>query len=72
MSLLMLAIEYMLLHTVFESIRGSDEQSPNQESLSDDDPINYEQLLPVYNLSNKWKPLSNERIFMISYMINNK
>ncbi|MDD3474314.1 MAG: hypothetical protein PHP08_00240 [Candidatus Dojkabacteria bacterium] len=55
MSLLMLSIEYMLFHTLFETLRASDEES--------------KEYLETNTLLSKWKPLSNDELQNIKAMI---
>lgn len=47
MTLLTLAIEYLLLHTIFETIRSNDEKSATDKK-------------EALNTLNSWKPLDEE------------
>ena len=58
MSLLVLAMEYLLLHTIFETIRSNDEKELNQKSLNEK---RNKELLSTWNplSTNEWKEIKD-------------
>ncbi len=50
MSLLMLSIEYLLLHTIFETIRNKDEKESERKDLN---------LKEINKILSTWNPLSD-------------
>ena len=58
MSLLMLSIEYLLLHTIFETIRTKDEKESERKDLNSKQ---ISEILSTWNplSDNEWKNIKN-------------
>lgn len=60
MPLMTLVFEFLIFHTLMERLL----YEPKYESTRED-----EELLPVYDSANTYRPLSMERIFMIQQLL---
>lgn len=60
MPLLTLFMEFVVFHTLMERLL----YEPKYEATKED-----EEILPIYDSANAYRPLSMERIFMIQHML---
>ncbi len=69
MSLLLLAIEYLMFHTVFETIRDTDNERVNIQKSSTKSSIYSNSKLQELS---EWTPLSDNKIQQIRNIINER